>query len=547
MTKAKRILVALLVALCICSFAFAGGASEEPIKIIYTNDVHCNFEPDGDTLGYTAVSALKKTYEAVLGEERVTLIDAGDATQGAVIGTLSKGQYLVEIMNKVGYDYAILGNHEWDYGATGLKNILSWSNAQYINSNIDYTGKDSKDNAVKDTVPYVIKNYDGTKVAFIGVSTRETYLKSTPTYLQDGEGNYVYDFLNGDALYGRVQEVVNTVRKKGADFVIVVSHLGDVRDIPGISICQDLIANTYGVDVFIDGHSHNAVESLKVKNVIGKDVLYTQTGTELVNVGVLTIVPGEYIYSELVQPTATDPEIDAFVADIKKQYEAISEQAVAKTSVDLSTKINGVRAIRNHEMAIGDLCADAYRIISGADIAFANGGGIRADLLTGDISYGDIINVFPYGNYLCVCEATGQEILEALEWGASKMPAESGGFLQVSGLKYTIDTSKKSVFTQDPVDESFVALVESNRVTDVMVGTDETGYEPLDLNKTYTLACHNYKLKEGGDGFTMFKDNNYLQEMTTIDNQLLINYIVDVLGGTIGEEYAAPQGRITIK
>lgn len=544
MTNTKKVLIALLAVFCICAFAFASG-SKEPIKIIYTNDAHCGFE---DNVGYAGVAALKKSYEAVLGDERVTLIDAGDAIQGAEIGTLSKGSYLVEIMNEIGYDFAIFGNHEFDYGTAALKERLAEANATYLNANIVFTGANKEDNNLAESVPYSIVNYGGTKVAFIGVSTHETIIKSTPSYFMDeAKENYIYQFLDNDELYAKVQGYVNKVRRMGADYVIVVSHLGDVRDVKGIAIAQDLIAHTYGIDVVIDGHSHSTVPTREFKNLINKTVLYTQTGTKLENVGVLTIVPGEGFYAELLQPAEKDADMEAFIANIKERYEATTKTVVAKSAVTLAVNDeNGTRIVRNHDTAVGELCADAYRVVSGADIGFANGGGVRATIKAGDITYGDILNVFPYSNYLCVCEATGQEILDALEWGAKNTPAESGGFLIPSGLKYTINTSVKCTCTED-ADGMFTGVAGERRVSDVYVGTEETGWTPIDPAKTYTVACHNYKLQEKGDGYTMFYDNVFTIDKTMIDNQLLISYIVDFLGGTIGEEYAAPQGRITIK
>ena len=239
-----------------------------------------------------------------------------------------------------------------------------------------------------------------------------------------------------------------------------------------------------------------------------------------------------------------DAGVKDFVGDIEKQFEELVGKVVANTKVALAVTDpkTGERMIRQNETNLGDLCADAYRAMSGADVAFVNGGGIRKDIAAGDITYGDIIAVHPFGNMLCVVEATGQEILDALELSASKLPAEYGGFLHVSGLRYTIDLQVPSSVKLDE-NGLFASVDGERRVKDVMVGD-----APLDPAKTYTVSSHNYLLRNGGDGYTMFMDNPLLQDSVMIDNQVLINYIVDVLGGTVGDAYADSygDGRVTI-
>jgi 2',3'-cyclic-nucleotide 2'-phosphodiesterase (5'-nucleotidase family) len=249
--------------------------------------------------------------------------------------------------------------------------------------------------------------------------------------------------------------------------------------------------------------------------------------------------------------------MDSVIARIDGEYKASMLKVVAHSDIDLSIRNeDGARAVRNRETIIGDLCADAYRAVSGADIAFVNGGGIRADIKAGDINTENVIAVHPYGNMLCMCEATGQEILDALEHGSKNTQAvandgpnakgESGGFLQVSGLKYTIDTSVPSSVKTDSKG-LFVGVDGPRRVKDVFVGSEEKGWEPIDPDKTYTLACHNYKLQDMGDGYTMFVDNKFLIDKAMLDNQVLISYIRDFLGGNISaKDYGKVKGRITI-
>ena len=368
------------------------------------------------------------------------------------------------------------------------------------------------------------------------------------------DGQFVYDFAAGEDLYAAVQGYVDEVREKGADVVIVISHLG-VEEGSEPNRATDLIANTTGIDVLIDGHSHTTEPSMLVADKSGRKVLYTQTGTKLNNIGKLTISKDGSVKAELVAEAEKDEAVTAFIEDIKAQYESLVNTVVAHTEVELSiTDENGVRAVRNRETAIGDLCADAYRAVADTDIAFVNGGGIRATIKKGDITTANMISVHPYGNALCSCYATGAEILDALEHSVvntaataasdGKAVGESGGFLQVSGIKFTVDTSIPSSVKKD--DKGlFVAVEGERRVKDVFV--EENGeWVPIDPEKTYTVACHNYLLQDMGDGYTMFTDNVYILDKVLIDNQVIINYICDFLGGNVGTEYAEPQGRITV-
>ena len=555
MTNTKKVLVALLVLLCASSMIFAQAAKEEeakPIVVIYTNDIHCGYV---NNCGYTGLAALKAEYEAEYGADNVTLVDCGDAIQGAAIGTVSKGSYIVKIMNEVGYDFGIFGNHEFDYDLTNLFERIHQSKMQYLNSNIIYKGVWGQ-NKLAATKPYAIVDYNGTKVAYIGVSTPESIIKSTPRYFTNSKGEYIYDFLAGKDLYACVQNYVDEVRAKGADYVVVLAHLGLEED-SAPNRGTDLIANITGVDVILDGHSHSIVESDFVKDKAGKDVLYTQTGINFQNIGVLTIDVDGTMSTKLVKTTAHDENMDALIAKIDGEYKAALQKVVAKSEVDLKCKNeDGARAVRNRETAIGDFCADAYKTVSGADVAFVNGGGIRADLNAGDITPEKMIAVHPYGNMLCMCEATGQEIIDALEHGSKNTQkvsndgpnavGESGGFLQVAGLKYTIDTSVPSHVVTDEKG-MFIRVDGARRVKNVMVGSEEKGWQPIDLNKTYTLACHDYKLHDMGDGFTMFADNKFIIDRAMIDNQVIITYITDFLGGNIpAAKYSQPKGRITV-
>ena len=550
MNRFKRFALVMAIALIGVTMLFAQGAAEaleaqKDIVVLYTNDVHCAIDSN---IGYAGLAKYKAEMEK---DNFVVLVDAGDAIQGDTIGTVSEGEYLVDIMNEVGYDFCVLGNHEFDYGTDVLASLLKKADAQYLNATIEYTGNGN--NLLKDTVPYVIERFGFLDVAFIGVSTPESITKSTPRYFME-DGQFVYDFAAGEDLYAAVQGYVDEVREKGADVVVVISHLG-VEEGSEPNRATDLIANTTGIDALIDGHSHTTEPSMLVADKSGRKVLYTQTGTKLNNIGKLTISKDGSVKAELVAEAEKDEAVTAFIEDIKAQYESLVNTVVAHTEVELSiTDENGVRAVRNRETAIGDLCADAYRAVADTDIAFVNGGGIRATIKKGDITTANMISVHPYGNALCSCYATGAEILDALEHSVvntaataasdGKAVGESGGFLQVSGIKFTVDTSIPSSVKKD--DKGlFVAVEGERRVKDVFV--EENGeWVPIDPEKTYTVACHNYLLQDMGDGYTMFTDNVYILDKVLIDNQVIINYICDFLGGNVGSEYAEPQGRITV-
>ena len=547
----KKVLSLVLAAAMVMGLAAPALAAEESesgkIVILHTNDVHCGIDPVTDeetgavtNVGYAGVAAYKAEMEAQYGAGNVTLVDAGDAIQGGPIGTLSKGSYIVDIMNEVGYDLAIPGNHEFDYGMDNFL-TLAKEKAEYTYLCCNFTDLEGK--SVLDA--YKVVDYGDVSVGYVGIDTPESFTKSTPTYFQDAEGNYIYSFSQGNEgadLYAAVQKAVDAAVADGADYVVALGHLGNEGS-TDVWTSKSVIANTTGIDVFIDGHSHETYDET-VQNKDGEDVVLAQTGTKLANIGkvVIDTKTGD-ITAELVSGyDKQDETVAAYVAGVNEEFAGVLQEVVAKSDVALTTldPATGERAVRNAETNLGDLCADAYRVLLGADIAFVNGGGIRADIAAGDITYEDIINVHPFGNEACLVETTGQDILDALEMGVRLYPEENGGFLQVSGISYTIDASvPSSVVLSD--EGEFVKVDGDYRVKDVMVGD-----EPLDVTKTYTLASHNYMLKSGGDGFVMFKDDTVLKDCVMIDNQVLINYIVDELGGVVSADYAEPQGRITI-
>ena len=536
----KKLASLLLTAALVLGLALPATASDaSPVVILHTNDVHTA------TDRYAAVAAYRTEMEQQYGTDRVTLVDSGDAIQGGPIGTLTEGASLVDIMNYLGYDYAIPGNHEFDYGMDVLLNLAE-NRAQYtyLSCNLlDQSGQSV-------FAPYAVADYGDVQVAYVGVSTPETLTKSDPTHFQDDVGNYIYSFCeggNGQDLYTAVQNAVDASRAEGADYVVALAHLG-MEGTTSQWTSSAVIANTTGIDVVIDGHSHEAYQQ-EVSNKAGEPVALVQTSTQLANLGCVILDPatGE-VTTQLLslegEDTPVDSDTQAYLAQVNSQFEEELQQVVGSTSVSLkaTAENNYDWAVRVGETNLGDLVADAYRYSLGADIGLANGGGVRADIAVGEITYQDLLSVQPYGNELCLVEATGQEVLDALEMGVRLYPESSGGFLQVSGVTFTVDASiPSSVQVSDQ--GAFLGVDGPYRVTDVMVGG-----QSLELDKVYTVSSHNYLIKSGGDGFTMFQDNTLLKDSVILDNQALISFFTDEMGGQVGADYQDPagQGRITI-
>ena len=549
----KKIL-GLVLALCLLlsGVAFAETAEapalQQNLVILFTSDVHCGIESG---FGYEGLAAIRDNLKAQ--GNHVLLVDNGDSIQGEPVGTMTTGEANIKLMNAVGYDIATIGNHEFDYGMARFFELTEMANFPYISCNF------VKDGAPV-FAPYIIKEFDGVKVAFVGISTPKTITSSAPKYFQDENGNFIYGFCQdetGEALYAAVQKAIDDATAEGAAYVIGMAHLGNEAE------CQpwtyaDVIANTTGMDALLDGHSHDT-DQVEMLNKDGETVLRSGCGTKLEGIGYLTIgtdgslQTGIYMWQNDVSAPelfGIENEVSTAVADATTELDAKLNEVVAKTAVDLviydpvAVDENGksVRIIRTAETNLGDLCSDAYRIMGGADVAIVNGGGIRSTIKAGDITLNDILLVHPFGNAMCVIEVTGQEIMDALEFSVKDLPGEFGGFLHVSGMTFEIHTYIDSPIIMDEA-KMFVGVTEGaeRRVQNLLIGG-----EPVDPEKVYTLASHNYKIKDMGDGYTMFADNTILQDEVMIDNQVLINYITQELGGVVGEEYAEPygQGRI---
>ena len=538
----KKFLALLLAATmllgCVAFAEEAVPALTKDVVVLFTSDVHCGIDQGW---GYAGLAELR---DAMIAQgNHVLLVDNGDAIQGEPVGTMTKGEALIDLMNAVGYDIAIPGNHEFDYGMARFLELTEKANFPYISATFNKEGQ---------TVfaPYVIKEFDGVKIAFVGITTPKTLTSSTPAYFMDDAGNFVYGFFQdetGEMLYAAVQSAVDAAIAEGATYVVAMAHTGNEAECEPWTYA-DIISNTVGIDAYLDGHSHDK-DQVKMLNKAGEDVLRAACGTKLEGIGYLRIAKDGTMKSGVYEWTYDFKASELIKNDITVAVEnataALNEklsEVVAFTQVDLVIKdpVTGVRIVRNSETNLGDLCADAYRDQSGADIAIVNGGGVRDIIKAGDITLNDILKVHPFGNAMCVIEITGQKVLEALEYACKDVPSEFGGFLQVSGLTFEIHTYIPSSVKMDE-NKMYAGVEGEYRVKNVMVGG-----EPLDLEKTYTLASHNYKLKQNGDGNTVFDGCTILQDEVKLDNQVLIDYITGTLGGVVGEEYADPygQGRI---
>ena len=534
--KIRQLFLALLT-FCFIFIPNSAWAIQKDIVILYTNDVHCGIE---DNLGYTKLAQYKEDLQQ--DTPYITLLDAGDAIQGAPIGKLSTGEAIINIMNEIGYDFAIPGNHEFDYGMDRFLTLNDKLSCGYYSSNLvnTVTGKN--------LLPaYKIFQFDDKKIALIGVTTPETLNSSTPAYFQDDKGIFIYSFnedATGKKLYTNIQNTVDTVQKLDVDYVFLVAHLGMSGITPrwsSLAVAQ----NTQGIDAIIDGHSHEVIPTFIAKNKQGKNVLITQTGTKLQNIGKLTITPQGKISTELINDlTKTNQKTTDLINEEKNKYAPLLNQIIGKNTVKLITNDpnTNTRLVRNSETNLGDFVTDAYRVVLNTDVAICNGGAIRNELPMGDFSYNDILTTFPFGNMCVVLEITGQQLLDTLEMGAIRYPEEFGGFMQISGATYTINSKiPPSVITDEK--GNFIKVDGAYRVQDVKINGKD-----LDLNKKYTIGGTSYILKFAGNGMTMFKDSPILQNEELSETDVIIEYIQNYLNATIGNEYANPYGqnRITI-
>lgn len=514
----------------------ACSSSREDIVILFDNDVHCAVE------GYAQMESLRAQIEDSV--PYVAVVSCGDFAQGDKAGSLSKGEYIVDVMNTVPYDVVTLGNHEFDYGMKQLKRLTSRLNAKTVCCNFGdiRTGK-------QPYKPYIIRRYGPVKVAYIGVATPTTLTTSTPTNFMDKDGQCVYTFFR-DSTIALVQQAADKAREQGADYVVVLSHLGD--DTEGVN-SVDLIHHTHGIDVVLDGHQHHVLNQ-RLADAAGDSVILASTGCYFRYIGQLTI--GKEGTKQVALIPVSKPYRGEYtrtcrcIDKVQRKLECITARAVGFAQVELTMNdANGERLVRSGETNLGDFTADAMRKVAGAQIGVVNGGGLRASLPAGNVNYGQLVGVCPFNNTLYTVEATGQQMIDALEVAVRLYPEESGDFMQVSGLRYTFDASVPSSVCLDErglyIPDSLYAPSARRRVVSVEVQEEDGSWTAIEPQKTYTVAGLSYILVcEGAAG--MYRFTKPLPGEHIADTEVLARYIA-MIGDTIQAcDYAEAAGRITI-
>ena len=502
------------------------------VTILYTNDVHTYIDKQSPKLTYAAIADLKQSYQNA--DKDVLLVDAGDHVQGTAYGSMDEGASIIKLMNAAGYDAATPGNHEFDYGMDRAKAIMKEADFPYLSCNwVDLrTGL-----RVLPSVKVFVRG--GRRIAFVGVTTPETFTKSTPAYFMDkAQRKYIYDIQGGEdgkKLYDAVQKAIDKA-KLLADVVIGLGHLGvDPSSSPWTS--EEVIAHTSGFDAFIDGHSHTVMENVQVQDASGKAVTLTQTGSYFANVGEMTIAADGTITTKLIP---THEGMDAGIAAMQTGWvntvdDMLGEKiAVGDSDFYVSDPATGKRRIRSAETNLGDFVADGiYTYFNEVeklhcDLAIMNGGGIRADVPAGDWTFKTCKQVSPFGNVACLMSVTGKQIQDALEFAsrfAGEGGKENGGFLQVAGATYEIHTDIPNTVQTDEKNVWIGSATGTPRVQNVKIYDKASGsYLPLDPGATYALAGMNYTLRNLGDGFAMFDGAELIKDYVSEDYLVMATY-----------------------
>ncbi len=502
------------------------------VTILYTNDVHTYIDKQSPKLTYAAIADLKQSYQNA-GKD-VLLVDAGDHVQGTAYGSMDEGASIIKLMNAAGYDVATPGNHEFDYGMDRAKAIMKEADFPYLSCNwVDLRTT----LRVLPSVKVFVRG--GRRIAFVGVTTPETFTKSTPAYFMDkAQRKYIYDIQGGEdgkKLYDAVQKAIDKA-KLLADVVIGLGHLGvDPSSSPWTS--EEVIAHTSGFDAFIDGHSHTVMENKQVQDASGKAVTLTQTGSYFANVGEMTIAADGTITTKLIP---THEGMDADIAAMQTGWvntvdDMLGEKiAVGDSDFYVSDPATGKRRIRSAETNLGDFVADGiYTYFNEVeklhcDVAIMNGGGIRADVPAGDWTFKTCKQVSPFGNVACLMSVTGKQIQDALEFAArfaGEDGKENGGFLQVAGATYEIHTDIPNTVQTDEKNVWIGSATGTPRVQNVKIYDKASGsYLPLDPGATYALAGMNYTLRNLGDGFAMFDGAELIKDYVSEDYLVMSTY-----------------------
>lgn len=484
---------------------------KQSIVILFENDVHCAID------GYPKISGLR---DAIADTAWAALVSSGDFLQGSTAGSILHGQYIVDIMRSMHYDAVGLGNHEFDYLVPRLMELLANFNAPILCCNLF----DMQDHRL--FASHTVRTYGNRRVAFVGVLSPDTELKDEVYAFRDTDGQPIYTLRQYEYIQ-LVQQAVDASRAEGADYVVLLAHLGEQNGGDRFT-SNELIAATHGIDAVLDAHSHHVVDTV-LTNSQGQSVLLANTGTKFAHVGKLYIGPDGRMDITLIpteQISQTSPAVSAAVQQVTTQIENQTGQVVANSEVPLLiTDGNGNRMVRNAETNAGDLVTDALRWFIDAQIGLCNGGAIRVDLPAGDLTYGNIFDLVPFDNPIVKLQVTGTQLLDVLQNGTNNLPDEDGNFPQISGLRFTVTVSDLSI-------------------SNVEVLQPDGNYAPLNPNATYTVAVTDFALVGGFSD--LLRNCPVLQYTVDPCRDALVQYISQSLGGIIGQQYASPQERITI-
>ncbi len=514
----KRYILCTALALVLAFVLTGCRQNDKSIVILYENDVHCNLD------GYARLRGLA---DSIADTAYVAITSSGDYLHGGKAGAISEGTFVTDIMKHMDYAAVGLGNHEFDFGVPRLRQLMAESGLPVVCHNLRTMQGDTLLFS-----PYIIRDYGNTSIAFIGFVTPET-LQSEAYSFFDRAGNQLYDLWQARVITD-LQETVDKVRSQGADYVILLGHLGEASA-KGFTTSHELVSATYGIDIVLDGHSHSVVPCDTVLNEQGKPVLVTQTGNRFRNVGKLLITPEGKFSLELIPMDSIkveNPRVREVTDSIKAEMAKVTMRPVCHSDYALSILDKDNRQqVRYAETNAGNVVCDAFRAVTGAQLAVNNGGGIRANLPAGDWTEGDIIDMLPYNNYLQVVRITGAKLMELLHATTANSPREDGQFPQISGFRFTLNTSATG----------------AERISNVEVLNDATGkYSPLSLNAEYTLCTTDYCVAGGGMyGVMAFAD--VISGNAILYNQAVITYLRDTLKGTVPAQYACTQGRIVMK
>lgn len=544
---------------CLLIVAFACKRKDN-IVILYDNDVHCSVD------GYANMAGVKN--EIKKQTPYVSVVSCGDFAQGDVIGTLSEGGSIEKIMNQVGYDVVVMGNHEFDYGFPVMEELASQLKATVVSCNLVNLNYNK-------TVfePYKIINYGSTNVAYVGVMTPES-LTSSPYTFMDVEslafdekgkliepvnhgGAFLYDFC-ADSLYSQVQKHVDAARSDGAHFVVVLSHLGDELLDKSMPTSVALIEQTHGIDVVLDGHAHHIIADTLIANNQNQMVHLSSTGSNFKNIGQLTIAPDNTLSIQLLPIdtlTAVDDSVKALVDTLKNHTLVFGQERVGRTPFPLiANDAQGNRIVRQEETNLANFCTDAFRIMLDTDIALINAGGIRENIEAGDITYNDLLRVFPFNNTVCIATLTGCQLIDVLEFSTRFFPKESGGLMHVSGLRYTLFVNcdprtfyydEQGLFIGTQAPHSSIPQPPNCRIAHVqMWDKKQQKYVPVEPDKEYTVAAFDYHLKELGDQ-GILRCAQLKEDYKGQDVDILARYIA-YLGYQIPSKYATRQKRMHV-